>query len=257
MLGKQVGDWTVVASAGWDKHKMRLWRCQCKCGSERIFGTSYLNSGGPNCCAQCRETSRSATDADLVSRYVGRVIKDWTVVALLEKRNKYGGRVWLCRCKCGAERNFITAALSGNGKRPATQCKGCFRREQELKNRVMSEIPNRFWDKLVHQATRRDITVNLTKQEAQDLFEQQGGQCLFTGEVLYFTQFRSHFNRYTNASLDRIDSSRPYELGNVQWVHKKINMMKGPLKDAEFVSWCQRVVSQLKSPRPLGEPGLS
>jgi hypothetical protein len=45
------------------------------------------------------------------------------------------------------------------------------------------------------------------------------------------------------ASLDRIDSSKGYVEGNVQWVHKRINIMKNDLSDSEFIEWC-RVVSK-------------
>ena len=41
MLGKQIGDWTVVTELGVVKN-MRRWKCRCKCGYERDFSTSYL-----------------------------------------------------------------------------------------------------------------------------------------------------------------------------------------------------------------------
>jgi len=44
------------------------------------------------------------------------------------------------------------------------------------------------------------------------------------------------------ASLDRIDSSKGYIEGNVQWVHRKINMMKQSYTQEEFIELCQAVV---------------
>lgn len=43
------------------------------------------------------------------------------------------------------------------------------------------------------------------------------------------------------ASLDRIDNSKGYEVGNIQWVHKDINMMRGPLPIDKFVELCKLI----------------
>ena len=42
----------------------------------------------------------------------------------------------------------------------------------------------------------------------------------------------------STASLDRIDSSKGYVKGNIQWVHIAINFMKHSLPEEEFVRWC-------------------
>ena len=41
------------------------------------------------------------------------------------------------------------------------------------------------------------------------------------------------------ASLDRIDSSKGYIEGNIQWVHKDINRMKGDSSDNDFIKLCK------------------
>ena len=45
------------------------------------------------------------------------------------------------------------------------------------------------------------------------------------------------------ASFDRIDNSKGYEVGNIQWVHKEINMMRGTLSVDRFIELCEFVVS--------------
>jgi len=45
------------------------------------------------------------------------------------------------------------------------------------------------------------------------------------------------------ASLDRIDSSKGYESGNIQWVHKQLNNMKQALPENEFFEWIKLVHS--------------
>lgn len=43
------------------------------------------------------------------------------------------------------------------------------------------------------------------------------------------------------ASLDRIDSTKGYVVGNVQRVHKSVNMMKQSLPNHIFIDWCQKI----------------
>jgi hypothetical protein len=43
------------------------------------------------------------------------------------------------------------------------------------------------------------------------------------------------------ASLDRIDNKIGYEVGNVHWVHKEVNMAKGSMSHGDFLSLCRCV----------------
>ena len=46
------------------------------------------------------------------------------------------------------------------------------------------------------------------------------------------------------ASIDRIDSSIGYVIGNVQWVHKQVNFMKGTMEQKEFIKFCKLISSK-------------
>jgi hypothetical protein len=48
------------------------------------------------------------------------------------------------------------------------------------------------------------------------------------------------------ASLDRIDSSRGYIEGNVQWVHKMANMCKQHYSQKRFIDMCIAVSNKVK-----------
>jgi hypothetical protein len=43
--------------------------------------------------------------------------------------------------------------------------------------------------------------------------------------------------------LDRVDSSKGYIEGNVQWVHKTINLMKQSFNQKEFIHFCKLVAN--------------
>jgi hypothetical protein len=241
MIGHLFGAWEVVAADPCKIKHFKRWLCRCKCGLSRSFTTSYINTGQATCCDHCKQQQKSERDEKLATEQVGRKYGNYTVISY-DGKNRYGSRTWLCRCECGNERLFLSSYLFGNGNRRATQCPDCYNEEIELKNRIVNEVPERFWNKLTDMALKRGIVCDLTKNEAFAIFQYQGGKCALTGQPLHFTKLRSDFNRYTNASLDRIDSDKSYELGNVQWVEKRVNMMKGKLTQTEFVDLCKAVV---------------
>ena len=52
---------------------------------------------------------------------------------------------------------------------------------------------------------------------------------------------RASKDKSWNASLDRIDSSKGYIEGNVQWVHQNINMMKNKFDNQYFIEMCKLI----------------
>jgi hypothetical protein len=48
------------------------------------------------------------------------------------------------------------------------------------------------------------------------------------------------------ASLDRIDSNKDYVEGNIQWVHKHLNLMKNILSQEYFINLCNKVSNNFK-----------
>jgi len=83
----------------------------------------------------------------------------------------------------------------------------------------------------------RGLEWDLTFDEAVDIFERQGGRCALTGLPLVPN---GDFGAIT-ASLDRVDNSRGYVRGNVQFVHKQVNMMRGELSMERFRELCRLV----------------
>jgi len=48
------------------------------------------------------------------------------------------------------------------------------------------------------------------------------------------------------ASLDRIDSSIGYIKSNIQWVHKRVNLIKSDMDQKDLLYWCSLIVDNLK-----------
>ena len=70
------------------------------------------------------------------------------------------------------------------------------------------------------------------------LWERQGGRCALTGRPMVV----GAGDRLVSASLDRIDNTRGYVRGNVQFVLSAINTAKQNLPQDEFLFLCRDVV---------------
>lgn len=89
-------------------------------------------------------------------------------------------------------------------------------------------------------AETRGIEFSITIEHAWDQFIRQNRRCALSGEVLTMTRIKSQQKRRT-ASLDRIDSTLGYVPGNIQWLHKEVNLIKGNRKSEEFVAICTKI----------------
>ncbi len=154
-------------------------------------------------------------------------------------RRKSRRPIWECNCECGNKVEVLGKYL----KCGDTKSCGCLLKVEGSYNRDMvGEITKSFWSPIVNQAQRRGISFEITREEAWALFEKQKGLCALTGVPICFTSnIRDQRSRHT-ASLDRIDSEHHYSIHNVQWVHKKINIMKNVMDNETFIAWCKKIV---------------
>lgn len=139
---------------------------------------------------------------------------------------------WLCRCSCGTE--FISNL--GNVRIGKTKSCGCGRHVSGDKNPLWTgskDVSGDFMSKLRRDATRRDIICDLDAEEIQKIFDAQDRRCYFTGWPLHF---RTVEHPTRTASLDRLNSNDSYNIENVVWVHKDVNMMKWMLDKIEFLN---------------------
>lgn len=110
------------------------------------------------------------------------------------------------------------------------------------------EINGNYWGYLKKQANKRNKKFEITIIYIWNLFLKQNRKCAISGLKLRMKRRRGlkHDLKQT-ASLDRIDSSKGYIEGNVQWVHKRVNMMKGQLKDDSLVEFCEIITDYQRS----------
>lgn len=87
--------------------------------------------------------------------------------------------------------------------------------------------------------------VSITPSSLKSVWEAQHGRCPYTGWSLRISPTTAYLKdiarKSDRASLDRIDSSRPYSIGNVQFVSILFNLTKSNGTDKEAVKVCRAV----------------
>jgi hypothetical protein len=108
--------------------------------------------------------------------------------------------------------------------------------------RGYGEIGITYWNQCQRNASLRKINFDLTIEYAWDVFIQQNRLCALSGGPL--TMPHNHDGKQIGtASLDRIDSTKGYEINNVQWIHKDYQQMKWALSQIDFIEKCKTVVA--------------
>jgi hypothetical protein len=175
---------------------------------------------------------------------IGSQVGNWEVVS--EKYKKDGIYVNDCVCICGKHSTISTWHLN-NSK---TKSCGCTNVKGRFKAKCVGDLSASYYSsfKYSRQTKGIDFSDDLSMGHLWYLYEQQKGRCALSGIPIALNPQWSQQNNgkptkiVQTASIDRIDSSKGYIIGNVQWVHKDINYMKGGLSDLEFIIFCRQVV---------------
>jgi hypothetical protein len=149
----------------------------------------------------------------------------------------------LCQCRCGSQREIFTSSLTQGRSRSCGCDKSRFARitgDRNAQFKGIKELRASLWNAYKRSARTREIPFDITMAYAWSVYELQNGCCAISGEVIGFGPRTRTQN--TSASLDRIDHACGYVEGNVQWVHKRVNMMRNASSVADFVEWCRKIV---------------
>ena len=152
---------------------------------------------------------------------------------------------YMCQCtNCGHEfrQDGYSTRIGRQG------CKHC--RKKSTWNPLVAKEPYEiglltrlWWAKRViavvsvRQKRNPSFEYTITMQDAWEKFLEQDGKCKYTKLKLEFPKNSTG----GTASLDRIDSSKGYIKGNIQWVHCVINTMKSDLKEEDFKKYCKLI----------------
>lgn len=116
------------------------------------------------------------------------------------------------------------------------------------------EISPNYWSSIGRAAIKRGFEFSITIEYAWDLFLKQEKKCAISGLPIKFSKYKyvkekqkkQYFDSDQSASLDRIDSSKGYIEGNVQWLNKHINLMKKDYSQKDFIEICKIIAENNK-----------
>lgn len=154
----------------------------------------------------------------------------------------------MCECSnCGKTNVNVDPQALLRGR--TTSC-GCRRDQYQKLTGVNSvqykgcgELNGHYWGTIKRRAERRGYNIGLTIEYAWDLYLKQDRKCALSGLPIDFA-ISNKKSSETSASLDRIDSSKGYVEGNVQWVHKHVNIMKNVYEQEYFIYLCNLISKQ-------------
>ena len=226
-IGDKFGDWTVLNPNVYSKNGHVYAQCQCKCGTIRDIATSALKRGKTSMCKSCSARSRT-TILKIGSKY-----KHWTIIdGPIYKNNTAYYKV---KCDCGKEQLKLPIDLLAKSR--DFQCESCSQKENKEKfmkeNGKIGDLNLTRHTALRRSAEKRNIEFSVSIEYLWNLFQNQQQICAITGDYI---------SCINDASLDRIDSSKGYIKGNVQWVTKQANVSKHIMSMEELYKFCKKVL---------------
>lgn len=179
--------------------------------------------------------------------YTGEKFGSWTILGEIKSvrsltsnpKKKYKHRTtWLCKCDCGSDPKWVPKdRLFRENSQGCYDCRG---KRTSGKNNVnwsgYESISGTMFNHIKQSAKARDIDFKIDIKYLDELWIKSVGKCALSSMDITLKNSLSG-----TASLDRIDSSKGYVKGNVQWVHKNVNIMKRALSQDEFINICRLV----------------
>lgn len=232
LLGRKFNHLLVIEEAGRTDKGQKLYLCQCECGKRIEAIGKYVKAGDKKSCG-CQKGKLLIRD--LSNKKFGRL-----QVLKLTDSKKHKSR-WECRCDCGE----VVEVLSNSLVRGKTKSCGCWHREivSSLKEiHKYNEIPYTYFYAIKASAARRNLNVTISIEDIWEQYLKQNKKCYFTKLPIGFCDNQRKSGYGNTASVDRLDSSKGYEKGNICLVYRDINFMKQNFSVDKFVNYCKLVI---------------
>lgn len=227
-IGDKFGEWTVIDTNRFTKSGHTYVQCQCSCGAIKDIASTALMRGKTSSCKSCSARKRT------IKLKIGDKFKHWTILEGPVYINSTA--YYKVRCDCGTETYKLPVELLYKDR--DFQCEKCAQKERALKvtlnNGRVGELTLTRFTKLKRSAEKRNIPFEISLEYLWNLFELQNRTCAITGDLI---------ESFENASLDRIDSTKGYVEGNVQWVTYQANVSKHVMTMNELYQFCRKVLN--------------
>jgi hypothetical protein len=144
---------------------------------------------------------------------------------------------WKCECSCGKEKIVRRESLIREHTKTCGDRDIHFTKNKARNWRGVGEIGLSYFNDLKRNC--RGFEFNISIEYVWELFLKQNKKCALSNLDIRFGNCKD--DNEATASLDRIDSRKGYIEGNVQWVYKEINFMKGNMRQEKFIEFCRQI----------------
>lgn len=145
---------------------------------------------------------------------------------------------WCSRCSCcGIEQAYTRKDHAKQSELSDWQCKKCIAKSKGFSENMPIGNDRRLYNRFRKSANTRGIEWDI---DHKDFIGCYTGKCALSG-----WQLNMNYGECT-ASFDRIDSSKGYKIGNIQWVHIMVNMCKNKYPQDKFIEMCDAISSRVK-----------
>lgn len=227
-VGDKFGEWTVIDTNRFSKNGHTYVQCQCSCGTIKDVASTALLRGKTSSCKSC-SARRRTTKLEIGSKY-----KHWTILKGPIYRDSTA--YYKVRCDCGTEAYKLPIELLYKNRE--FQCEKCAQKERALQttltNGRVGDLTLTEHTRLRRSAEKRGYSFEVSIEYLWNLFQKQKQICAITGDYIPSIE---------EASLDRIDSSKGYVEGNVQWVTQQANLSKHIMTMKQLYEFCRKVLN--------------
>ncbi len=225
LTNRKFGRLTAIKSIPSDTKNRLKWLCECDCGEYIKVVTANLTSGHTKSCG-C--LGSGVTREDLVGERFGAL-----TIVKYKGQDKDRQSLYEYLCDCGNTGQIRKSTFGKTFSCP--QC-GFDRRDNSFE-----EIGGWYWTSIRSSAKERNYEFNVSIQYLWDIYLKQNRKCFYTQKSIIFTNKQNRKNQ--TASLDRTINNIGYIEGNVQWVHRDINVFKRDISAPQFIDLCKEIIA--------------
>jgi len=151
--------------------------------------------------------------------------------------------------KCNCEINYNNKYNLQRSIRNNSSCRSCncivfnkslnTSKENNTQWKGYKDIPYTWFSKYFERSrgNRKQHSGTITIEDVYNLWIKQNKKCNLSGmNIGFYDDDKNH-----TCSIDRIDSSKEYELDNIQLVHKHVNLMKNHYNNEYFINICKLI----------------
>lgn len=145
--------------------------------------------------------------------------------------------------QCNEQQTYLRKNYAEESFKLGKLCKSCSNKITDNCHRGFYEEIRTSWiEKSKTGAQFRNLNWELSAEYIWQLYLSQDKKCSLSGKSIGWAKE----GQIHTASIDRIDSSEGYIIGNVQLVHKDINFMKQQYSQEYFIEMCKLVANKVK-----------